>query len=85
MHNTFQLPVWVTEFACQSFTNQPQCDYKSTVQFMHDTTSFMDQTEWVERYSWFGAMENLQGVNPVRPLTNMLTMKADVVARIMRS
>lgn len=23
----------------------------------------MDNTEWVERYAWFGAMENLQGVN----------------------
>jgi hypothetical protein len=26
----------------------------------------MDETQWVERYAWFGTMENLQGVNEVR-------------------
>lgn len=33
--------------------------------FMNATQSFMDSTDWVERYAWFGAMENLQGVNQV--------------------
>jgi hypothetical protein len=34
---------------------------------MNQTQSFMDQSTFVERYAWFGAMENLQGVNPVGP------------------
>lgn len=25
----------------------------------------MDATDWVERYAWFGAMKNMQGVNEV--------------------
>lgn len=25
----------------------------------------MDSTPWVERYAWFGVMENLEGVNSV--------------------
>lgn len=25
----------------------------------------MDNTDYIERYAWFGAMENLQGVNQV--------------------
>ena len=32
---------------------------------MNATQSFMDETEWVERYAWFGAMKQLQGVNEV--------------------
>lgn len=32
---------------------------------MNATQSFMDNTEWVERYSWFGAMKEMQGVNEV--------------------
>ena len=35
---------------------------------MNATQEFMDGTEWVERYAWFGAMENLQGVNQVGKL-----------------
>lgn len=33
---------------------------------MNATQTFLDNTDWVERYAWFGAMENLQGVNQVR-------------------
>jgi hypothetical protein len=28
----------------------------------------MDQAPFVERYAWFGAMKNMQGVNPVSGL-----------------
>jgi hypothetical protein len=43
-----------------------QCSQADIVQFMRDTQAFMDGADYVERYAWFGAMENLQGVNPVR-------------------
>ena len=33
---------------------------------MNATQQFMDDTDWVERYAWFGAMEDMQGVNAVR-------------------
>jgi hypothetical protein len=66
MHSTFNLPIWVTEWACQNYNNGPQCSSDSVAAFMNQTQSFMDQTDWVERYSWFGAMENMQGVNQVR-------------------
>ncbi|KAI0824605.1 glycosyl hydrolase catalytic core-domain-containing protein [Trametes gibbosa] len=63
-HDTFQKPLWVTEWACQNF-NQPdqQCSLQDIVNFMNATQKFMDDTDWIERYAWFGAMENLQGVN----------------------
>lgn len=55
-HNTFQRPIWVTEWACHSFNSAPQCSQKQTNDFMAATQGFMDKTDWVERYSWFGAM-----------------------------
>ncbi|KAH9853697.1 glycosyl hydrolase catalytic core-domain-containing protein [Lenzites betulinus] len=63
-HNTFQKPLWVTEWACQNF-NQPnqQCSSQDIIDFMNATQTFMEETEWIERYAWFGAMEYLQGVN----------------------
>ncbi|KAH9844006.1 glycosyl hydrolase catalytic core-domain-containing protein [Rhodofomes roseus] len=63
-HDTFQKPLWITEWACQNFNlADEQCSLQNIVDFMNATQSFMDSTEWVERYAWFGAMENLQGVN----------------------
>ena len=32
---------------------------------MNATQEFMDHTYWLERYGWFGAMEDMQGVNEV--------------------
>ncbi|OCH93544.1 hypothetical protein OBBRIDRAFT_724588 [Obba rivulosa] len=63
-HNTFQKNLWVTEWACQNFNQaNSQCSLQDIVNFMNATQDFMDNTPWVERYAWFGAMENLQGVN----------------------
>jgi len=42
-----------------------QCSPQDVINFMNATQSFMDETGWVERYSWFGAMKELQGVNEV--------------------
>ncbi|KAK7695626.1 hypothetical protein QCA50_000262 [Cerrena zonata] len=63
-HDTFQRPIWVTEWACQNF-NAPdqQCSLQDVVDFMNATQAFMDTTDWVERYSWFGAMKDMSGVN----------------------
>ena len=50
----------------QNYNNaDQQCSQQDIVDFMNATQSFMDQTDWVERYAWFGAMRNLSGVNEV--------------------
>lgn len=68
-YTTFQRPLWVTEWACQNFNNaSAQCSESDVVQFMNQTQGFMDELSYVERYAWYGAMENLQGVNPVSDL-----------------
>ena len=51
----------------QNFNNpNAQCSRQDVVDFMNATQAFMDQTDWIERYAWFGAMKNMQGVNEVR-------------------
>ncbi|KAK0476835.1 glycoside hydrolase [Armillaria novae-zelandiae] len=64
-HETFDRPIWVTEWACQNFNDvDNQCSTEEIEVFLNVTQSFMDNTDWVERYAWFGAMTDLQGVNP---------------------
>ena len=66
-HDTFRRPIWVTEWACQNFNDfNAQCSREDVVRFLNQTQTFMDNTPWVERYAWFGALTNLQGVNQVR-------------------
>ncbi|KAK7050466.1 Glyco-hydro-cc domain-containing protein [Favolaschia claudopus] len=74
-HDTFQRPIWVTEWACQNFNNGPQCTAPQVAQLLEQTQGFMDSTDWVERYSWFGIMRDLQGVNT---LDAMMTTKGDI-------
>ncbi|TCD61263.1 hypothetical protein EIP91_008696 [Steccherinum ochraceum] len=63
-HATFQKPIWVTEWACQNYNQvDQQCSQQDIVDFLNATQSFMDSTDWIERYAWFGAMRNMSGVN----------------------
>ncbi|KZT23532.1 glycoside hydrolase family 128 protein [Neolentinus lepideus HHB14362 ss-1] len=63
-HDTFGKPIWVTEWACQNFNDaSDQCSVAEVFTFLNTTQSWMDSTDWVERYSWFGAMRDMQGVN----------------------
>eukprot|EP00753_Platysulcus_tardus_P017719 PLAT6468.1.p1 GENE.PLAT6468.1~~PLAT6468.1.p1 ORF type:complete len:401 (+),score=-6.10 PLAT6468.1:124-1203(+) len=62
-HNTFNLPIWVTEYACQNFNGGAQCSDSEIASFMAQTTNFMDGADYVQAYMWFGAMHDMQGVN----------------------
>ncbi|KAF9010758.1 glycosyl hydrolase catalytic core-domain-containing protein [Cyathus striatus] len=63
-HDTFQLPLWITEWACQNYVDaSEQCSEDDVVLFLNATQTYMDSQDWVERYAWFGAMKDMQGVN----------------------
>lgn len=62
-HNTFKLPIWATEFACQNFNGGAQCTNDEVFNFADKVVKFMDATDWVEAYFPFGAMRDMQGVN----------------------
>ncbi|KAJ7163549.1 glycoside hydrolase [Mycena crocata] len=62
-HDTFQRPIWVTEWACQNFNKGPQCTAPEIAAFLNETQAFMDANDWVERYSWYGVMREIN-INP---------------------
>jgi len=62
---SFKLPIWITEWACQNYVDlDEQCSTDEVFSFMNTTQSFMDNSTLVERYAWFGAMKETQGLNP---------------------
>jgi len=69
MNTTFQKPIWITEWACQNYVDfKKQCSQDDVVSFMNKTQTFMDNADFVERYAWFGAMRDMQGVNQYNAL-----------------
>jgi len=52
----------------QSFTGGAQGSLSQIQDFMGQATSYMDSQDWVEYYCWFGAMHDMQNVNPLNQL-----------------
>jgi hypothetical protein len=69
-HNTFNLPIWLTEFAWQDFNGNDQGDMQTIQAFMGNATGWMDSQDYVQKYCWFGAMLDMQNVNPLNSLMN---------------
>jgi hypothetical protein len=68
-YQTFNLPLWVTEFACQNYNGGAQCADDYIPQFMSTVTQYMNSVDWVVWYCAFGAMESMpNGVNPADAL-----------------
>lgn len=67
-HNTFNLPIWVTEFACENYNGGAQCSQDEVNDFYTTTINFMESTDWVDQYFPFGAMHDMQGVNSLDQL-----------------
>ncbi|KAI5451735.1 hypothetical protein NCC49_001382 [Naganishia albida] len=62
-------PIWVTEYACQSFNyGTPQCTEGETWGLHQEMAKWFDAQPYVERYSPFGAMRQMQGVNDANRL-----------------
>ncbi|GFZ49514.1 hypothetical protein JCM24511_07634 [Saitozyma sp. JCM 24511] len=69
-YQTWNKSLWVTEFAVQNFTGTgaTQATLSQINQFMDVVVAWMETVEYVERYFWFGAMYDMQGVNPLNCL-----------------
>jgi hypothetical protein len=67
-HNTFNLPVYPTEFACQNYNHGAQCSESEVYNFMSTVTNYMDNADWVPMYFAFGVMKDMQGVNTLNQL-----------------
>ncbi|KAF9010750.1 hypothetical protein BDQ17DRAFT_1234445 [Cyathus striatus] len=68
-HQTFNKPIWVTEWACQNCKNSSgQSSKAEIVKFLNETQTFLDNADFVERYAWYGAMSDLKGMNQCNAL-----------------
>ena len=53
MHATYQLPIWVNEFACSMMGNG-QAKESEVEAFIKDALPWLDACPWIERYTYFG-------------------------------
>lgn len=67
-HTGTGLPLWVTEYACQNFNGGAQCSDSETWSLHQTMAAWMDEQDFIQRYSPFGMMENMQGVEQYNAL-----------------
>ncbi|KAH7099680.1 glycosyl hydrolase catalytic core-domain-containing protein [Auriculariales sp. MPI-PUGE-AT-0066] len=69
VYEMFQKPIWMTEFACQSFVDSEDVATAEQISaFMNQTVEFFESTPYVERYAWFGVRTEMPGMNPLNAL-----------------
>lgn len=68
LHNLYNLPIWVTEFADQNFSGGAQANQDEVYAFASTVANFIDSTEWFTVAFPFGLMSDLQGVNTYNSL-----------------
>jgi hypothetical protein len=55
-HDTFGLPLWVTEFACQNFNGGAQRNKDEVWNFWAESVKYMNAQPWVVAHFGFGKM-----------------------------
>ncbi|KAJ3476957.1 hypothetical protein NLI96_g10796 [Meripilus lineatus] len=69
-HDTFGLPIYVTEYAVQDFTGGPQSSKDQIFAFHREVGPWMNSQSWVAVHMPFGFMRDMQGVNDANRLMN---------------
>ncbi|WWD16021.1 hypothetical protein CI109_100446 [Kwoniella shandongensis] len=69
-HSQTGLNIWVTEYACQNFNGGAQCTDQESWNLHTEMAGWFDQQSYIERYSPFGVMADMQGVNQNNALMN---------------
>lgn len=61
IHKAYDLPLWITEFACQtsesSKSDPKKFSQQEVNQFIAEVTRWMEKTPWVQRYAWHSSGE----------------------------
>ncbi|OCF55751.1 hypothetical protein L486_06502 [Kwoniella mangroviensis CBS 10435] len=69
-HNAVGANLWVTEYACQDYNGGAQCSDQDTWNFHTTMAGWFEQQSYIERFSPFGVMKDMQGVNQANALMN---------------
>ncbi|KAF2419905.1 hypothetical protein EJ08DRAFT_653981 [Tothia fuscella] len=59
VHDKFEGKIWVTEFSCTNWNVKNPPTEKQVLTFMEEALNFLDSTDFVERYAWYGAMSDV--------------------------
>lgn len=59
VYETFKMPVWVTEFACTTWDPAHPASEKDVLLFLNEAIGFLDESSFVQRYAWFGAIRDV--------------------------
>ncbi|WFC97498.1 hypothetical protein MYAM1_000212 [Malassezia yamatoensis] len=69
-HNRYEKPIWVTEYACQNFGGGSPCSESHAKNFQTTMASWFDEQDFVQAYSPFGVMQDMQGVSSYNQMAN---------------
>lgn len=53
MHDTYRKPIWLNEFACSKLGNG-QASEGEVMSFIQEAIPWLESTDWIERYAYFG-------------------------------
>ncbi|KAI8931339.1 hypothetical protein NX059_011678 [Plenodomus lindquistii] len=53
MHSTYNLPIWLNEFACSTMGGD-EVSKEDVEAFLKEAVEWLEGCEWVERYAYFG-------------------------------
>ena len=61
IYRAYDLPLWITEFACQtsesSKSDPKKYSQQEVNQFIAEVTRWMEKTPWVQRYAWHSSSD----------------------------
>ncbi|WVR03504.1 hypothetical protein IAU60_000495 [Kwoniella sp. DSM 27419] len=77
---TFQIPIILTEFAMQSFDpNVPGPQNQQQVHdFMGQTTKWLDETPYIHKYSWFGAVRDPYHLHGLHAFNRLMSESGEI-------
>jgi len=70
LHQTFNMDIWVTEYACMDFAGGPQASNEDQVtEFMSNVTTWMENTDYIKKFFPYGLATAAQvNINPLDAL-----------------
>jgi hypothetical protein len=75
LHNTYNMPIWVTEFGCHDYSGAGAvCTGPIFATLYNDAMTYVAGTTWIEKFGWFGFFSQaeypIDGVEAVNGFIN---------------
>ncbi|OWZ49228.1 hypothetical protein C351_06087 [Cryptococcus neoformans c8] len=79
-HNEFGLPIILTEFCMQSWDEgvPGPGDQQQVHDYMGQTTKWLDETDYIIKYCWFGAVRDTANLHDVHPFNRLMDEHGEI-------